>query len=784
MTDTASRSIIGTPLPPARTLPFPPKGSGSIAGRTLAESTYSPKPPVRHLGEQAPNVLVILIDDAGPALPAPLGGLVETPTLGRLRDEGIGFNRFHTTAMCSPTRASLLTGRNHHRVGAGQIAELANDFDGYSGHIPKSSATVAEVLRNYGYSTGAWGKWHNTPAEETTKAGPYDRWPTGYGFEYFYGFLAGEASQYEPNLVRNTTSVLPPKSPEEGYHLSEDLADDAIEWLRDHKANAPDKPFFMYWATGAIHGPHHIMKEWADKYAGEFDDGWDAYRERSFAGAKAAGWIPEDAELTPRPESLQGWDEIPEHQKPYQARLMEVCAGFGEHADVQAGRLIDALEEMGYGDDTLIVYIWGDNGSSGEGQNGTISELLAQNMIPTTVDQHIAALEELGGLDALGTPATDNQYHAGWAWAGSSPYQGMKLMASHLGGTRNPMFMRWPGRIDHDPEPRSQFHHVIDIVPTIYEVIGIPHPEQVNGIHQDPIDGTSLAYAVDDAAAAGRHRTQYFEIMASRSIYSDGWIASATGPRLPWVPGAPPGMATWTPDADRWELYHLDEDWSQAHDLAADDPEKLAEMKELFAIEAARNEVLPIGGGLWVMPLHPEDRISVPYTEWDLSGDTVRIPEFCAPALGNTPNTVTMKLQLPERANGVLYKLGGAGGGLTCFFVDGVLTYEYNLFLVQRTTIASTSPIGAGELTVEVVTDYVEPRPGGPLAVALRVDGAEVGSGTVPISAPLLFSANDCLDIGRAYGGAVSRAYVDRMPFAFDGAIESVHIGYHLPPKA
>ncbi|UYO97645.1 sulfatase-like hydrolase/transferase [Microbacterium sp. M28] len=431
-------TIAGTPLPPSRTLPFPPKASGSFVGRTLADSDYAPLPPQRHLGDDAPNIVVILIDDAGPALPAPLGGAINTPTLERIRGEGLGFNRFHTTAMCSPTRASLLTGRNHHRVGSGQIAELANDWDGYSGHIPKSSATMAEVLRNYGYSTGAWGKWHNTPAEETTATGPFDRWPTGYGFEYFYGFLAGEASQYEPNLVRNTSTVLPPKTPEEGYHLSEDIADDAIGWLRDHKATAPDKPFFMYWATGAIHGPHHIMKEWADKYKGAFDDGWDVYREQALEGAKAAGWVPRDAVLTPRPDNLQGWDEIPEEQKPFQARLMEVCAGFAEHADVQAGRLVDALDELGYADNTLVVYIWGDNGSSGEGQNGTISELLAQNMIPTTIDQHIAALEELGGLGALGTPATDNQYHAGWAWAGSTPYQGMKLMASHLGGTRNP----------------------------------------------------------------------------------------------------------------------------------------------------------------------------------------------------------------------------------------------------------------------------------------------------------------------------------------------------------
>ncbi|WP_374976830.1 arylsulfatase [Microbacterium trichothecenolyticum] len=784
MTADDRTSIVGDPLPPARTLPFPPKPSGSYAGRTLAESTYSPLPPERHLNEDAPNVLVILIDDAGPALPAPLGGKVATPTLDRIRQGGIGYNRFHTTSMCSPTRASLLTGRNHHRVGAGQIAELANDWDGYSGHIPKSSATMAEVLRNYGYSTAAWGKWHNTPAEETTKAGPYENWPTGNGFEYFYGFLAGEASQYEPNLVRNTTSVLPPKSPEEGYHLSEDIADDAIAWLRDHKALSPDKPFFMYWATGAIHGPHHVHKEWADKYKGVFDDGWDAYREDALAGAKAAGWVPEDAVLTPRPESLQGWDDIPDHQKPFQARLMEVCAGFGEHADVQAGRVVDELERLGYADDTIVIYIWGDNGSSGEGQNGTISELLAQNMIPTTIDQHIAALEELGGLDALGTPATDNQYHAAWAWAGSSPYQGMKLMASHLGGTRNPMFIQWPGRIEHDPVPRTQFHHVIDLAPTIYEILGISHPDTVNGIPQDPIDGTSFAYSIDDKTAEGRHRVQYFEIMASRSIYEDGWIASTTGPRLPWVPGMPAGIQTWTPDDDKWELYNLDEDWSQSKDLADQHPEKLAGLKELFAIEAAKNKVLPVGGGLWVVPFHPELRITPPYTEWEFTGDTSRVPEFCAPALGNKPNVVTIEVKVGDKADGVLYKLGGAGGGLTAFVVDGVLTYEYNLFLVQRTTVAASEPLAAGDHTIEIETSYLEPRPGGPLSVVLRVDGTEVASGTVPVSAPLLFSANDCLDVGRAYGGAVSRAYADKMPFAFDGEIGRVHVAYKVPAQA
>ncbi len=773
-------SVIPEALPGGDVLPFPPTPSASIPGRTLAESEYHRRDVPRRLRPDAPNILIVLIDDAGPGLPSTFGGEVATPTLDRVVADGVTYNRFHTTAMCSPTRASLLTGRNHHRVGNGQIAELANDWDGYSGHIPKSSAAGAEVLRQYGYSTAAFGKWHNTPAEETTAAGPFDNWPTGVGFEYFYGFLAGEASQYEPNLVRNTTSVLPPKRAEEGYHLSEDLADDAIDWLRKHKAFEADTPFFMYWASGCLHGPHHVMKEWADKYAGRFDDGWDAYRERVFARAKEQGWIPQDCALTERPDSLAAWDDIPEEEKPFQRRLMEVAAGFAEHCDVQVGRLIDEVERLGYGDDTIIIYIWGDNGSSGEGQNGTISELLAQNMLPSTVAMHIEALDGLGGLDVLGSPKTDNQYHAGWAWAGSTPYKGMKLLASHLGGTRNPMAVRWPAAITPDPVPRSHFLHVNDIVPTVYELLGITAPRVVNGIPQDPIDGKSFAATLVDRHAEGGKKTQYFEVMASRAIYHDGWMASAFGPREPWTPGRPAGIDEWTPDRDTWELYHLDEDWSQNDDLAAEMPEKLAEMKELFAIEAARNQVLPIGGGLWVPVFHPELRIVPPYTEWDFGGPITRMPEFCAPALGNTNNVVSMEVVIPEHPEGVLYKLGGAGGGLTCFVDDGYLCYEYNLFIVMRTRIRSDARLTAGRTTIEVETAYRggEATPAGALDVTMRVGGAELATGNVPVSAPLLFSANDCLDFGVALGSPVSMDYYDRAPFPFNGTIERVHVRY------
>ena len=760
-------------------LPFPAKRSGSIAGRTMQESVYSPNPAEKLLPEDAPNILIVLTDDAGPGLPSTFGGEVTTKTMDRIVGDGIAYNRFHTTAMCSPTRASLLTGRNHHRVGNGQIAELANDWDGYSGHIPKSSALVADVLKDYGYCTAAWGKWHNTPAEETTPAGPFDSWPTGLGFEYFYGFLAGEASQYEPNLVRNTTSVLPPKTAEEGYHLSEDLADDAIRWLRNHRAFQAEKPFFMYWASGAIHGPHHIMKEWADKYKGKFDDGWDAYRERVFARAKEKGWIPQNAQLTPRHETMTAWEDIPDDEKPFQRRLMEVAAGYAEHVDVQVGRLVDEVERLGYGDNTLIFYIWGDNGSSSEGQNGTISELLAQNGIPTTVRQHIDALEELGGLDVLGSPLTDNQYHSGWAWAGSTPYKGTKLLASHFGGTRNPMAVRWPAKIGHDAVPRTQFHHCNDIVPTIYDVLGIVPPSVVNGVPQDPIDGVSLAYTFNDREAKGRLITQYFEIMGSRSIYHDGWMASAFGPRIPWAVGVDPKILQWTPDQDTWELYHLDEDWSQANDLASEMADKLAQMKEIFLIEATKNQALPIGGGLWVPVMHPELRISTPYSEWNFSGDTVRMPEFCAPALGNKPNIVAIDAVIPENASGVLYKLGANSGGLTCFVDDGYLCYEYNLFIIQRTKIRSKEKLPVGKVRIEIETAYAVQRPAGPLDITMKVNGSVVGQGQVPVSAPLLFTANDCLDIGIALGSPVSLDYFHRAPFKFNGTIENVNVRYN-----
>ena len=779
-------AVVTATIPSAQeVLPFAPKASGSAAGPTMQESRYSPLPPVNHLPKDAPNIIIVLIDDVGPGQPGTYGGEVATPTLDRIAKYVISFYLFHTSAMCSPTLAALLTGRNHHRVSAGQIAELANDWDGYTGIQPKTSAMVPEVLKAYGYHTGAWGKWHNTPADQTTAAGPFDYWPAGYGFEYFYGFLAGEASQYEPNMVRNTT-VVHPNKPKAGkpYHVSEDIADDAILWLQQHKAFMPDKPFFMYWASGASHGPHHVAKEWADKYKGKFDDGWDKYRERVFKQAKEKGWIPQNAQLTPRPTDLTSWDSIPDSEKPFQRRLMEVFAGFTEHVDAQVGRVVDEVDRLGYGENTLIFYIWGDNGASAEGQTGSISELLAQNGIPTTTDQHIKALNALGGLDVLGSAKTDNMYHAGWAWAGSTPYKSTKLVAAHFGGTRNPMAVRWPKKIKPDATPRSQFHHVNDVLPTIYELVGITAPKVVNGFPQDPIQGVSMAYTFTDANAKGRLQTQYFEIMGSRGVYHDGWFAGTFGPRTPWLPGLPKGFfdekgqLAWDPAKDRWELYKLDEDWSQANDLAAKMPDKLASMKEIFTMEFAKNQGFPVGGGLWIPVAHPELKISTPYKEWTFSGDITRMPEFTAPALGNKENVVTIDADIPANGNGVLYALGGFSGGLSLYVKDGVLSYEYNLFEIDRTQIKATAKLPAGKVKIEVETKYAVKKPAGPLEVIIKANGAEVARGKVPVSAPLMFTANDCLDIGTDLGSPVSVDYFDKAPFAFNGKIQQVHIKY------
>ncbi|MFM9957531.1 MAG: arylsulfatase [Phycisphaerales bacterium] len=754
------------------TLPFPPTPSASTAGQTLQESVHKRRVEPDRLPKDAPNVLIILIDDAGFGVPDTFGGFAHTPTLTRLSNEGISYNRFHTTSICSPTRAALLTGRNHQRVGSGTIAERAVDWDGYTGVMPMTSATVAEVLKNYGYKTSAFGKWHNTPADQTTAMGPFTYWPTGYGFEHFYGFLAGETSQWEPRLIENTTAIEPPH--DEKYHLTEDMADKGITWLKKHRAFSPDKPFFMYWAPGGVHGPHHVAQQWADKYKGKFDQGWDRLREEVFARQKALGWIPANTELTPRDKTMPAWDTIPEAERAFQLRLMELYAGFVEHTDVQVGKLVDYLDQTGQRENTIIFYIWGDNGSSAEGQNGSISELLAQNQIPNTIAQQMKALDELGGLKALGGSLTDNMYHAGWAWAGSAPFRHTKLVASHFGGTRNPLVVSWPKKVKPDKTPRSQFYHVNDIAPTLYDLLAIKAPTTVNGFQQDPIDGVSMAASFADASAPENKHIQYFDNNGSDGIYQNGWYACTFGPLTPWV-NAQPGLADWDSSKAVWELYDLRTDFSQMHDLAKEQPEKLAEMKKLFLEQAKENKVFPIGAGIWLR-LHPEDRIKTPYTSWTFDQTTTRMPEFTAPAVGNTSNTVTIDLECGAEASGVLYALGGSGGGLTCYMDKGQLVFEYNLMIIDRSIARSTGKIAPGKHTIVVDTSLKAPKPGAPADIVLSVDGKEVARTTVKMTVPAAFTASESFDVGTDLGSPVSRDYFDRRPFRFEGKIERLRV--------
>ncbi len=753
-------------------LPFPSPPNKSIAKQTLAESTLAKPATVKHLPDDAPNILIVLLDDVGYGIADTFGGGVKTPTLSKLADEGIVYNQFHTTSICSPTRASLLTGRNHTRVGSGTIAERAVNFDGYTGIIPKTSATLAEVLKQYGYKTSAFGKWHNTPATQTTAMGPKDKWPNGYGFEYFYGFLAGETSQYEPRLVENYNYVEPPHDPT--YHLTEDMTRKALAWLDRHQSFSPDKPFLMYWAPGAVHGPHHIFKEWADKYKGQFDDGWDAYREKTYKRQLELGVIPKNTALTPRDETLASWDSIPEDQRAFQTRLMEVFAGFVEHTDHQVGELLNGLEERGLKENTLVIYIFGDNGSSAEGQNGSISELLAQNQIANTIEQQIEALNRIGGLEVLGTSKTDNMYHAGWAWAGSTPFKSTKLVAAHFGGIRNPMVISWPKKITPDTTAREQFLHVNDIAPTLYDILGIEAPQVVNGYEQDPIDGTSFADTFDDANAKSLKQTQFFDNNGSRGIYHDGWFASTFGPLYPWV-SAQKGLADWDSNRDVWQLYDLRSDFSQAHDLAAEHPDKLAELKKLFLQEAEDNKDFPIGAGIWLR-LHPEDLATTGYTSWKFTQNTNRMPEFTAPGLGRTSNSVKIDLEVEENASGVLYAMGGLGGGLTLYMDKGHLIYEYNLMIIEQYTARSEQPLPAGKHTIAVTTVIEGNKPGAGGTVSLVVNGAEVGKATLKRSVPLLFTASETLDVGVDLGSPVSLNYDDRRPFVFEGKIHSMNV--------
>jgi len=758
-------------------LPFPKAKSASKTGITLAESEHHWRQEQNRLPKDAPNIVIFLTDDSGFGNPSTFGGPISTPTMDKLADEGIKYNEFHTTAMCSPTRASILTGRNHHRVGYGQISEFASDWDGYIGAIPREDATLMQVLGAYGYTSGAFGKWHNTPTSDITPSGPFDQWPTGLGFDYFYGFLAGEASQYEPMLYENTLAVDYPHT--ENYHLTEDLAEHAITFMRNQRMKNPDKPFLVYFAPGAVHGPHQVAKEWADKYKGKFDQGWNELRKEIYKRQKEMGIIPENAELTDMDPTMTDWDDIPKSDREFQSRLMEVYAGFLEHTDAQYGKVVTELENLGIKDNTLIIYINGDNGSSAEGLNGSISELLAQNGMPSTIEQQKTVLDnEYGGLDALGGPLLESIYHHGWAWTGSTPFKSTKLVAAHFGGTRNPMVISWPAKIKHDSKVRSQFTHVNDIAATIYDILDITAPDFYNGIAQEPLDGVSFASTFNDVDANINKNVQYFEIMGSRGIYKDGWFAGTFGPRIPWNPGASK-LAGWDPNKDVWELYDLSKDYSQAHDLAKQYPDKLREMQDAFMVEAANNKVFPIGGSLYIVAYHQNEMKATTLTEWNMYEGMTRIHESQAPKFMSGFSThSTIDAVMPEDANGVLFAVGGISAGFTVYMMAGELYAEYNAMTLNRYKVNSGGKIPTGKVKIEVIVQAQAKTPLSASLITLKVNGKEVGKVTANTTVPAIFTASESFDVGMDMGSAVAMEYHEKVPFKFNGKIEKINIKY------
>ena len=636
----------------------------------------------------APNVLLVLVDDAGFGNPSTFGGPCQTPALSRLASAGLRYNRFHVTALCSPSRAALLSGRNHHAVGFGSIAEFAGGWPGYNATWPKSAASIARILQGNGYSTAAFGKWHLTPDDQQGAAGPFDRWPCGLGFDHFYGFLGGASGQYDPLLAEDNAIIGVPEGKD--YYLPDDLTERTIRWMHDQKAQTPDKPFFIYYATGATHSPHHVPKAWADKYKGKFDQGWDKLREETFARQKELGVIPANARLTPRDPAFPAWDSLTPEEKAFYARQMEVYAGFQENTDYQIGRVVHAIEAMGQADNTLILYIWGDNGSSMEGtETGTFNELTTITGIPISPQQQLKLIDAYGGMDAWGGPLMQPHFSCAWAWAGNAPFQWGKQVASHFGGTRNPMVVSWPARIKDKGGLRSQFAHVIDVAPTILEVAGITPPDRVDGIAQMPIHGTSFAYTFDDAAAKERHTQQYFEILGNRAMYKDGWIACARLDRIPWkldpetLKRFAPGSG-WDPDKDRWELYHIEEDFSQSKDLAAEQPEKLRELKELFWSEAERYHVTPLLGGMApFFGLGPTGEARTGFTYYPGTGN---IGAGMIPPVYNRSFTITADLDVPPGgAEGVIVAESDVMGGFALYVQNHRLA-THTAFSASRST--------------------------------------------------------------------------------------------------
>lgn len=731
-------------------------------------------PPIAQLRppKGAPNVLVILIDDAGFGASSAFGGPCQTPTAERLAKGGLKYNRFHTTALCSPTRQALLTGRNHHSAGMGGITEIATGSPGYSSILPNTMSPIARTLKLNGYATAQFGKCHEVPVWETSPAGPFDAWPTGGGgFEYFYGFIGGESHQWYPSLYEGTTPIEVEKTPDEGYHLVPDMTDKAIAWIGQQQALIPDKPFFVYFAPGATHAPHHVPKEWADKYKGKFDGGWDKLREETFARQKKLGVIPADCQLTKRHAQIPSWDEMPEALKPVLRRQMEVYAGFMEYVDHHVGRLIDSLAELNLLEDTLVYYIIGDNGASAEGTlNGTFNEMINFNGAADieTPEFLMAHLDELGG------PVSYNHYAVGWAHAMNTPYQWTKQVASHWGGTRNGTIVHWPNGFEGKGEQRSQFHHVIDVAPTILEAAGIPEPVSVNGVQQSPIEGVSMLYSFGDAQAAERHETQYFEMFGNRGIYHKGWTA-VTRHKTPWLLQGekPPAF-----DDDVWELYDTSKDWSQANDLSRQMPEKLHELQRLWMIEAVRYNVLPLDddvGSRMNSDLAGRP-VLIKGNSQILFGGMGRLSENSVLNMKNKTHSVTAGVTVPDGgAEGVIIAQGGNIGGWALYAKDGKLKYCYNLLGVEYFFAESDDRLPAGDHQVRMEFAYAGGGPGKGGDVTLFVDGKKVGIGHVAATASTVFSADDGCDVGCDTGSPVSPDYGPRGN-AFNGTVRGIQL--------
>ncbi len=687
----------------------------------------------------APNVVIILIDDIGFGGPSTFGGPIQTPTLDALAAEGISYNNFHTTALCSPTRNALKTGRNHHTTNTGSIMESSTGFPGNTGQIPNSVAPVAEMLRLNGYSTGAFGKWHETAAWETSVSGPFDRWPTHQGFDKFYGFIGGETDQWYPLIYDGVTRVTPPKM--ENYHFTIDMTNQAIGWVKAQQSMTPDKPFFMYFATGAVHAPHHVPKEWIEKYKGKFDAGWDEVREKTVARQKEMGLIPADTKLPPKPEDIKDWDALSDDEQRLFSRQAEVFGGFLEQTDYEIGRLITAIEDIGELDNTLIFYIAGDNGTSAEGGFvGMYNEMTYFNNVTEKVEDLLPLMDEWGG------PETFPHMAAGWAVAFDAPFMWTKQVASDFGGTRNGMIIHWPDGIKEEGGLRSQFGHVIDIAPTILEAIGLPEPKSVNGTPQTPMEGTSLLYTFNDADAKERHTTQYFEMFGNRAVYEDGWFAR-TLHRAPWEAVNMPPLET-----DIWDLYNVHEDFSLANNLAEEYPEKLAELQALFMSEAQKYHVLPI-----------DDRVIVRMNPAiagrpDLLGDRTSLTlydgmdgmlENTFMNVKNRSKTITAEVVIPEGgANGVILTQGGRFGGWSLYMKDGKPIYTYNFLGLERFTVASNSVVPAGAATIVLDFAYDGGGFGKGGNATLSVDGKTVAEGRIERTQPLIFSADETADVG------------------------------------